>query len=110
MTSSIDKTFRSFIRSNERSRSSYKSPNDLLLAQLNELQKQLDNKNAELVQVVEKESQLRSVCDEGELDVHQRSLKNAQLGGFTMKKEMLLKKITFLEDEISKKKKEAGLL
>jgi hypothetical protein len=33
-----------------------------------------------------------------------------QLDGFTLKKELLAKKIAFIEDEINKKKKEAGLL
>lgn len=40
----------------------------------------------------------------------QRNLVKSQLDGFTTKKELLAKRIAFIENEISKKKKEAGVL
>lgn len=40
----------------------------------------------------------------------QRNLVKNQLDGLTVKKELLAKRIAFIEEEISKKKKEAGLL
>lgn len=40
----------------------------------------------------------------------QRNLVKSQLDGFTTKKELLAKRIAFIENEISQKKKEAGLL
>lgn len=40
----------------------------------------------------------------------QRNLVKNQLDGLTIKKELLAKRIAFIEEEITKKKKEAGLL
>jgi uncharacterized protein YoxC len=57
--------------------------------------------------VVNRESELlTAVSEEGQSN---KDLIKNQLDGFTMKKELLTKKIAFIEDEINKKKKEAGL-
>ena len=95
-------------RTNQRVRSHFKTPKDLILAQLNELQRHIDAKNAELVQVIDRESQLLFAISEKQ-QLNKDLVKN-QLDGFTTKKELLTKKIAFIDDEISKKKKEAGLL
>ena len=98
-----------------RPRSHFKTPKDLLLAQINELQKHLDAKNAELVQLVDKESQLleaassRSEDGVETKDKNQEDIIQQQLSGFAMKRELLLKKIAFIEGDISRKKKEAGI-
>lgn len=57
--------------------------------------------------MVNRESELlASVSEEQQLN---KDLVKNQLDGFAMKKELLTKKIAFIEDEIAKKKKEAGL-
>jgi hypothetical protein len=57
--------------------------------------------------VVNRESELlTAVSEEGQSN---KDLIKNQLDGFAMKKELLTKKIAFIEDEINKKKKEAGL-
>ena len=57
--------------------------------------------------MVNRESELlTAVSEEGQSN---KDLIKNQLDGFTMKKELLTKKIAFIEDEINKKKKEAGL-
>ena len=95
-----------------RPRSHFKTPKDLLLAQINELQKHLDAKNAELVQLVDKESQLLEAASsrsEDEVETknkNQEDIIQQQLSGFAMKRELLLKKIAFIEGDISRKKKE----
>ena len=99
-------------RSHLRPRSHFKTPKDLLLAQINELQKHLDAKNAELVQLVDKESQLLEAASsrsEDEVETknkNQEDIIQQQLSGFAMKRELLLKKIAFIEGDISRKKKE----
>lgn len=61
--------------------------------------------------MADRESQLLlSVSEEKQIGDDQRNLVKNQLDGFAMKKELLAKKIAFIEDEITKKKKEAGLL
>ena len=57
--------------------------------------------------MVNRESELLASVSEGQR-LNKDLVKN-QLDGFTMKKELLAKKIAFIEDEITKKKKEAGL-
>ena len=57
--------------------------------------------------MVNRESELLALVSE-EQRLNKDLVKN-QLDGFTMKKELLAKKIAFIEDEITKKKKEAGL-
>ncbi len=58
--------------------------------------------------MVNRESELLMSVSE-EQQSNEDLIKN-QLDGFTLKKELLAKKIAFIEDEINKKKKEAGLL
>lgn len=85
----------------------------MLLAQINELQKHLDAKNAELVQLVDKESQLQATierAEDGDPKMQkQEGIVKQQLGGFAMKRELLLKRIAFIEGDISRKRKEAGI-
>ena len=82
------------------------------MAQISELQRQLDGKNSELVQLVNKESQLQATFARlvGDDANEKMETMKKQLDGFAMKKELLLTKMSFIEDEITKKRKEAGIL
>ena len=101
-------------RAHPRPRSHFKTPKDLLLAQINELQRHFDSKNIELVQLVEKETQLLAATSRSEeVDPkmkEQEDIVKQQLSGLAMKKDLLLKKIAFIEEDILKKRKEAGIV
>lgn len=102
-------------RAHPRPRSHFKTPKDLLLAQINELQRHFDSKNIELVQLVEKETQLLAATSRSEevdpkMKEQEDIVKQQQLSGFAMKKDLLLKKIAFIEEDILKKRKEAGIV
>ena len=91
-----------------------KSPKELLERQINDLEGRVDSLNSELAQVLKTESDLNFTINEMEKDSNisddRLQVLQQQLNSAEQRKDNLLNKVDYLEEEINKKSKELKAL
>ena len=91
-----------------------KSPKELLQRQINDLERRVDSLNTELAQVLKTESDLNVTVNEMEQDSNipeeRLQILREQLTSTEQRKDNLLMKVDYLEEEIVKKTKELKAL
>lgn len=91
-----------------------KSPKELLERQINDLEGRVDSLNSELAQVLKTESDLNFTINEMEKDSNisddRLQVLRQQLNSAEQRKDNLLNKVDYLEEEIRKKNKELKAL
>lgn len=91
-----------------------KSPKELLQRQINDLEGRVDSLNTELAQVLKTESDLNVTVNEMEQDSNipeeRLQILREQLTSTEQRKDNLLMKVDYLEEEIVKKTKELKAL
>lgn len=91
-----------------------KSPKELLERQINDLEGRVDSLNSELAQVLKTESDLNFTINEMENDSNisddRLQVLRQQLNSAEQRKDNLLNKVDYLEEEINKKSKELKAL